>query len=222
MPIRELTALRFRLAAQMYPSQQIPAIPDEVIPTLAQLKTGVPKIVRWNMHETLSRQVHYENELYAPIDTYLSTIFPPSRGFTAGPQRLIRPAIQNSKRAPLNGSKNSRNGSSGSDPDNNTPDNDLGLDNDNPGYDDTPADPDNIPSNNGDSDDSNHIPDNHNNPNDGVPNYDANGDPDRDSSDSDGHLLSDIDETLSNFSFSSTGGIHLGRGSGKCHFSPWN
>ena len=72
----------------------VPGIDHEDPPSVAQLAGRVPPITSWVTSAALAHQVHHENEIYPVINAYLSSIFPPARGFLIGPVAMLRPMVQ--------------------------------------------------------------------------------------------------------------------------------
>jgi len=71
----------------------IPTIGYEAPPSVAALRQRVPLATYSLLSEILSRGVHYKNDICTPLNSYLSSIFPPERGFLVGPQTVLRPVI---------------------------------------------------------------------------------------------------------------------------------
>ena len=84
------------LAAQMYwlaLHRRVPAIRYQPPPSLLGLRRRVHSRMYWHLSDVLSRTVHYENNIYSALTSYLSEIFPARRGFVVAPQCLLRPII---------------------------------------------------------------------------------------------------------------------------------
>ena len=67
----------------------LPLIP-EAIPTVATHAASLDPWVIWNLKNSISAEVHYENHLYGPVNTYLNAVFPLRRRFSVIPQAIIR------------------------------------------------------------------------------------------------------------------------------------
>lgn len=75
----------------------IPLPPDLQVqypaPTVNQIKAQIDPWVVYNLKETIKSDVHFENQLYGPWNTFLISVFPPHRRFMVIPQALVRRAI---------------------------------------------------------------------------------------------------------------------------------
>lgn len=85
-------------------------IPHEDKPSIAQVHDLILPIVKLTVSNTLSRRVHYENELYPAILSLLICIFPLKRGFVLAHRGILRPVIEpNDDNPGVNGSDHSPN-----------------------------------------------------------------------------------------------------------------
>lgn len=78
------------LPAHMPPDLQI-----EEPPSVDELIAQIDDWVIYHFLRTLESNIHYENQLYGIITTFLVSIFPPSRRYMVIPQALIRRTLRN-------------------------------------------------------------------------------------------------------------------------------
>ncbi|KAG6823764.1 hypothetical protein H0H92_009111 [Tricholoma furcatifolium] len=76
------------------PPQAPPPLQPEVPPTVDALVAQIDDWVVYHLLCTFASNPHYENQLYGPLNIYLTSIFPISRRFMVIPQALLRRAIQ--------------------------------------------------------------------------------------------------------------------------------
>ena len=69
---------------------------QEVAPTIDGLISQIDPWVLYHLQSIISSNVHYENQLYGPINTFISSIFPTRRRYMTIPQALLRRAIRES------------------------------------------------------------------------------------------------------------------------------
>ena len=68
----------------------------EAAPTIDGLISQIDPWVLYHLQSIISSNVHYENQLYGPINTFISSIFPTRRRYMTIPQALLRRAIRES------------------------------------------------------------------------------------------------------------------------------
>lgn len=67
-----------------------PAIQHEVPPQVDDILAGVEPWILYNLQNTFASDVHYENQLYGSITTFLLSIFPARRRYMIIPQGILR------------------------------------------------------------------------------------------------------------------------------------
>ncbi|KAF8066521.1 hypothetical protein FPV67DRAFT_1449709 [Lyophyllum atratum] len=76
-----------------FPILQPPDLQAENRPTVNELKARILPWVAYNFQKQVGSNVHYENQLYGPWNSFLSSIFPLERQFMVIPQAIIRRVI---------------------------------------------------------------------------------------------------------------------------------
>ena len=66
-------------------------------PTINQLISRIDPWVLYHLKSVISSEVHYENQLYGPINSFISSIFLTSRRFMNIPQALLRRPLDESQ-----------------------------------------------------------------------------------------------------------------------------
>ena len=66
---------------------------QEAAPTIDGLISQIDPWVLYHLKSIISSDVHYENQLYGPINSFLCSIFPTRRRYMTIPQALLRRAI---------------------------------------------------------------------------------------------------------------------------------
>ena len=66
---------------------------ENPVPTINQIKAQIESWVVYNLQKTIKSDVHFENQLYGPWNSFLTSVFPPHRRFMIIPQALVRRAI---------------------------------------------------------------------------------------------------------------------------------
>ena len=65
----------------------------EAAPTVDGLISQIDPWVLYHLRSIISSDVHYENQLYGPINSFIGSIFPTRRRYMTIPQALLRRAI---------------------------------------------------------------------------------------------------------------------------------
>ncbi|KAM6489566.1 hypothetical protein JOM56_014985, partial [Amanita muscaria] len=81
------------LATLDAPTQLPPALQSEGSPSSADLIAQIDRWIIYHLKATISSEVHYENQLYGCLNTFLFSLFPPRRQFMTIPQAIIRRAM---------------------------------------------------------------------------------------------------------------------------------
>lgn len=69
------------------------ALQPEYPPTVNGLISQIDPWVLYHLKSVISSNVHYENQLYGPISSFINSIFPTSRRYMTIPQAILRRAI---------------------------------------------------------------------------------------------------------------------------------
>lgn len=75
------------------PAQIPPELPLENPPSVNNLITRIDSWIIYHLLRTLESDVHYENQLYGPISSFLASIFPSRRRYMVIPQAILRRAM---------------------------------------------------------------------------------------------------------------------------------
>lgn len=75
------------------PTHLPPALQFEGPPSFANLITQIDRWIIYHLKATISSDVHYENQLYGSLNTFLFSLFPPRRQFMTIPQAIVRRAM---------------------------------------------------------------------------------------------------------------------------------
>lgn len=62
----------------------------EPLPDVAEILAGVEPWIVWNLRNTVDSDVHFENQLYGSIVSFLSSVFPARRRYMVIPQGILR------------------------------------------------------------------------------------------------------------------------------------
>jgi hypothetical protein len=76
------------------PLGPLPKLTFETPPTVPDLLGQIPPWVANHLKSTIQSNVHYEHQLYGPLNTFLASIFPISRRFSVIPQGLLRKVVE--------------------------------------------------------------------------------------------------------------------------------
>jgi hypothetical protein len=82
-----------RMATLDAPAQMPPALQHENPPNVNNLIFQIDSWIIYHLLKTLESNIHYENQLYGPISSYLTSIFPTRRRYMVIPQAIFRRAI---------------------------------------------------------------------------------------------------------------------------------
>lgn len=66
---------------------------QEAAPTIDGLISQIDPWVLYHLKSIILSNVHYENQLYGPINSFIGSIFPTRRRYMTIPQALLRRAI---------------------------------------------------------------------------------------------------------------------------------
>lgn len=75
------------------PAQMPPALQHENPPNVNNLIVQIDSWIIYHLLKTLESNVHYENQLYGPIFSFLTSIFPTRRRYMVIPQAMFRRAV---------------------------------------------------------------------------------------------------------------------------------
>jgi len=76
------------------PIQLPPDLKFEGLPSSANLISQIDRWIIYHLKATVSSDVHYENQLYGCLNTFLFSLFPPRRQFMTIPQPIVRRAME--------------------------------------------------------------------------------------------------------------------------------
>lgn len=76
------------------PLGPLPNLNLETPPTLSNHLDQIQPWVTSHLKSTIQSNVHYEHQLYGPLNTFLTSIFPISRRFSVIPQGLLRKVVE--------------------------------------------------------------------------------------------------------------------------------
>jgi len=75
------------------PAQMPPRLRPEQPPSVDNLIAQIDDWVIYHLLRTLESNIHYENQLYGPISSFLTLIFPSRRRYMLIPQAILRRAM---------------------------------------------------------------------------------------------------------------------------------
>ena len=75
------------------PPQMPPGLQFEQPPSVDNLIAQFDNWVVYHLLRTLESNVHYENQLYGPVSSFLTSIFPSRRRYMLIPQAILRRAM---------------------------------------------------------------------------------------------------------------------------------
>jgi hypothetical protein len=76
------------------PAKISPVLQSEKLPSVDDLISQIDDWVIYHLLKTLQSGIHYENQLYGPISSFLSSIFPSRQRFMLIPQAIFRRAMK--------------------------------------------------------------------------------------------------------------------------------
>ena len=79
------------------PAQMPPGLQLEQPPSVNNLIAQIDDWVIYHLLRTLESNIHYENQLYGPISSFLTSIFPSRRRYMLIPQAIFRRAMNDSE-----------------------------------------------------------------------------------------------------------------------------
>ena len=79
------------------PPQIPPDLQFEQPPSVNNLIAQIDDWVIYHLLRTLESNIHYENQLYGPISSFLSLIFPSRRRYMLIPQAIFRRAMSDNE-----------------------------------------------------------------------------------------------------------------------------
>ena len=79
------------------PAQMPPRLRPEQPPSVDNLIAQIDDWVIYHLLRTLESDIHYENQLYGPISSFLGSIFPSRRRYMLIPQAILRRAMNDSE-----------------------------------------------------------------------------------------------------------------------------
>lgn len=79
------------------PARIPPGLQLEQPPSVNNLIAQIDDWVIYHILKTLESDIHYENQLYGPISSFLTSIFPCRRRYMVIPQAIFRRALSDSE-----------------------------------------------------------------------------------------------------------------------------
>ena len=79
------------------PAQMPPGLQLEQPPSVNNLIAQIDDWVIYHLLRTLKSDIHYENQLYGPISSFLTSIFPSRLRYMLIPQAIFRRPMSNSE-----------------------------------------------------------------------------------------------------------------------------